>query len=358
MCEQSDLLLLGDATRATERLLQGVLRLPVGKALDLSTSAGFDHAVATLAAKLRRATRGAEAAAVRAAVRELEVDWRQTTPAQRRQLLAAAMTAARRVTETVPAQISVPLSDAARSVVTATREHARKTTARGIRAELSALDQRIIAHVASSHGNFVRDEYGRRVESFGAAAQQIVAAGLEEGLGRRDIAQALRVAAQTELIDRAPFYWEVVAASFTGRGRTFAQVSAFAEADIQRYRIEAVLDEATTTICRFLHGKSFSVAGALRRLERVERLVRPEDIKRELPWVRQSRDRESGPPRLTIEGHQGRVDVAEVIRSGLGARDDLGEHRALASDQDLEQFGLGLPPYHGLCRSSVTAVLT
>nr|WP_228559855.1 MULTISPECIES: hypothetical protein [unclassified Myxococcus] len=60
-----------------------------------------------------------------------------------------------------------------------------------------------------------------------------------------------------------PFYWEVVASSFIGPGRPFAQMSSYAEAGVRRYRIEAVLDEANTQVCRFLHGKTFAGESAL-----------------------------------------------------------------------------------------------
>jgi len=42
---------------------------------------------------------------------------------------------------------------------------------------------------------------------------------LEEGLGRDDIAESLERAARAALVERAPFYWETVAASFIAQGR-------------------------------------------------------------------------------------------------------------------------------------------
>ncbi len=153
------------------------------------------------------------------------------------------------------------------------------------------------------------------------------------------------------LIDRAAFYWEVVASAFVGQGRSFAQVSSYAEAGVQRYRIEAVLDERTTHICRFLHGKTFAVADALRKFEQVERLEQPEDIKRLLPWVRERLDGE----RLTLHGAG--VPVADVARSALGRRDDVGEFRPYVAEERLGDAGLGFPPFHGLCRSSTLAAV-
>jgi hypothetical protein len=72
-------------------------------------------------------------------------------------------------------------------------------------------------------------------------------------------------------------------------------MSSYAEAGIRQYRIEPVLDEQTTNICRYLHGKTFSVADALRRFDRIEQLEDPEAIKQAMPWVREAQDRETRP---------------------------------------------------------------
>jgi hypothetical protein len=349
--------LIRDARIAADELVARCLGLPIAKALDLSTRAGFDRAVAALAAQLRRATGRADVDAVRAAIAVLDVDWSRTRAADRRRLVATALAAAGRATAVVPARIQVPLEGAAESVVAATRTHARRAQRLAIGARLNELDRRVIAHVVSSQGNFVTNEYGRRIDHFGAEARRIVAAGLTQGLGRDDIAADLARAARAALVDRAPFYWEVVAAAFIGRGRSLGQMSSYAEAGIQRYRIEAVLDEATTHICRYLHGRTFAVADALRDFERVEQLEDPEDIKRITPWVRESLDRETGRTRLYVEGRKGRTYLAEVERSARGARDDQGAFRALASDATLSAVGIGPPPYHGLCRTTVLAVV-
>ena len=155
----------------------------------------------------------------------------------------------------------------------------------------------------------------------------------------------------------APFYWETVAASFIAQGRSYAQLSSYAEAGIRQYRIEAVLDEQTTNICRYLHGKTFSVADALRRFDRIEQLEDPEAIKQAMPWVRETQDRETGRTRLYVDGGGGRTDLAEVTRSAMGTRDDRGDFRALASDSVLNEVGIGFPSYHGLCRSTTLAVI-
>lgn len=329
-----------------DELLEQVLRLPVGKAMDLGSPHGFDRASTLLAARLRRSAAPAEVDALREAVAVLDVDWGRTTAAQRRRLVAESLVAAGRSTSLIPQRIQAPLGEAATAVINATRTHSRQVQELAIGARFNALDQRVARHIVNAQGLFVRDEYGRRLDVFGREARRVVASGLERGLGRVDIAGELEAAARAAVIDRAPFYWEVVASAFVGQGRSFAQVSSYAEAGVQRYRIEAVLDERTTHICRFLHGKTFAVAEALRRFELAERLERPEDIKRLLPWVRERFDGDQ----LTLHGAG--VSIAEVTRSAVGNLDDVGEFRPHVSDERLGDIGLGLPPFHGLCRSS------
>lgn len=320
------------------------------KRLDLSTPAGFDRAVAALAAELRGHAARAEADAVRAAIGVLDVDWRRTTASERRRLISTALVAAGRNTALVPTQIRASLADAARRVVTDTRSHAREQGL-AIAADFNAVDRRVIAHVVRSQGNFVRNEYGRRLDAFGQRARDVVAAGLERGLGRADIAAELQQAARSAVIERAPFYWEVVAGSFIGRGRSNAQTSAYAEAGIERYQIVAVLDERTTACCRFMNGKVFAVRAALDQIAALEELADPESIKAAAPWVRERGGR------LYVDHSTGRISLADVLRSGVGQREDTGEFQAHVDASRLAGLGLSAPPFHALCRSTSVPLL-
>ena len=75
------LLVVHEARVAADELVERFLRLPVAKAMNLGTRAGFDRAVALLAAQLRRATGRADVDAVREAIAVLDVDWARTTAA-------------------------------------------------------------------------------------------------------------------------------------------------------------------------------------------------------------------------------------------------------------------------------------
>ena len=180
---------------------------------------------------------------------------------------------------------------------------------------------------------------------FGQKARQIVAEGLESGLVRDDIARELERAAQSTLAGKGSIYWDVVAGSFISRGRSFAQLSAYTEAGIDQYVIEAVLDEVTTEICRFLHGKTFSVSRGIALFEQVE--ANPDDIKTINPWVRMGKDEEDHPV-LYVNRGETRTVIAQVERSGVGTLDDVGFFTRGLSERKLMDLNLGPPPYHGL----------
>ncbi len=340
-----------DARESADSLLAYLLGVPLAKALDLSSVSGFDQAVAALAGRLRGVAAADERQAVREAVAALDVDWVRTTAEQRRQLVAEAMRQAGRHVRAIPARLGAPLGDTAVEVVNATRTAARRHHRLAIGVEMNALDRRIVRHVARSQVLFVTDAYGRRLDELGERARAVVAEGLEAGHGRADISAALAAVAEGALTGRSRFYWEVVAGAFVARARSFAQVSSYAEAGIERYRVQAVLDEATTPTCRFLHGKTFAVRTALADFDRVEQLARPEDVKAASPWVRMKNGV------LFVEHTTGRHELADVVRSGVGSRDDVGEFRARLDDEALGALGIGPPPYHGLCRSTSTPLV-
>lgn len=355
MCGTSptdDLALIPGARRAADELLLG-LGVPVRKAFEVATPRGFDAAVSRLAALLRRLARVSEVEAVRQAVAVLDVDWRAMTAAQRSQLVRRALASAGRAVSTVHQQIRAPLGRAASDVVAATRSDGRR---RGlaIAADFNAVDRRAVAYVVRANSLFVRDEYGRRLDWFGIEAKRVVARGLEDGLGRDEIAGELARAANAAMVQRPASYWDVIASSFVGESRSLSQISSYAEAGIERYMLSAVLDEHTTDTCRFLDGKVLQTDDAIRMLDRMESSDEPAAIKQIRPWVRE-RFGEDGKRTLVVHRDGERNVLAVVERSGVGARDDRGAYSRAVSGRDLAPAGIGFPPFHGLCRTTTVA---
>jgi SPP1 gp7 family putative phage head morphogenesis protein len=349
--------LIRSAREIADELLERYYGLPIEKALDLHTRGGFDLAVARLSAELRRETTAADADALRIALRVLDVDWRHTSAEQRRDLVARAMAASGRATALVPKRIEAVFGKKADQILAATRRDARGRQRLVIGADFNAVDRRIVGHVASSQALFVTDEYGRRQVEAGHRARSVVARGIEQGLGRDDIAADLQRELGQVLTGRSARYWDVVASAFTANTRSYGQMSAYAEAGIDRYRVSAVLDEATTDTCRFLDGKVLSVRAALNRFDQVEQLEDPDAIKNASPWVREGTDETTGRRQLFVTRGTDRHQLAQIERSGLGTRDDRGSFVDALAEPQLDELGIGFPPYHGHCRTNVVPVL-
>jgi SPP1 gp7 family putative phage head morphogenesis protein len=328
---------------------------PVSKAsgdIDPRSPEGFLRIVDQVARALRRAAQGAEADAVRRAINQLDVDWPHLTDEERMHIVRAANQAIAGVPPAIMPKVHEVLDLQAGRVVRETRRSTKQTFSLKISSDFTRTDERIAQFVARSQTNFIRDEYGRRQVAFSEKARQIVSRAIAQGLGRDEISRQLREAFRNTAVNRSAFYWDVVASAFVGRARSFAEVSSYADAGISHYIIVAVLDEVTTDICRFLHGKRFSVGASMAQFTRIERLRNPERIKHEQPWLQVRQDRR-GDRVIVVPTEHGNVRVAVVEDSAerKRAKDELGRFRNGISSAKLETLNVGPPPFHALCRS-------
>lgn len=232
------------------------------------------------------------------------------------------------------------------------RTGTRKEYALDIPVNFSNTDRKIVEHTARSQGNFVSTAIGDRSEAYSKQARKIVSSGLSEGMGRKDIAAQLNRKLPVSYLGRRESYYEVVAGSFTNRARTFGQLSSLRDAEIKRYVLEAMLDEVTTDICRFMHGKSFEVDSGISTIERVDALEDPNEIKDEQPWV-QTRKTPDGGEELQLVSRGEVRTVARITESAVGRSDETGKFSGGMSEAELSAAGVLLPPFHGLCRTTV-----
>lgn len=347
MCDAGAFDTLIAASRACESLLAEFDVVTVTKAFDLDDPADLDQAIIEFASLLRQGAHASNTAAVRAAVKVLDVDWHQTSAARRRELVAESLKAAARHTDAIPDKLAETFRVGAEDVVTGAKKSARRHGI-SVGSDFNTIDKRIVQHLRRSEANFVSDEYGRRKATFSRTARRVVARGVEDGLSRADIARDLRAAAETTIGGKGGLYWEVASASFIGRGRSFASLSSYAEAGVERYVLEAVLDEQTTETCRFLHGKTFSVDGSLETFAKVDES--PDDIRAITPWVRSGVGAD-GKPVLYVPQAEGRARIATIDQPGAGQRDKSGAYSGALSNDRLQELGISFPPFHALCRT-------
>jgi len=344
--------LYAEGARAAEELLRGVCRVDVAKALDPLDPKDFLAIVQRLSNTLRGATKRAEADALRRAIAKLDVDWPELSSEARNQVVAASRKALRSVADQVLPAVDRTFAAEATSLVRGTKQAAIERFDLGIEADLTRTDERIARFARASQGNFVRDEYGRRADAFSAKAREIVASGLERGLGRDDISEELSTTLSAQGLNRSKAYWDMISMTFANRARTNTELAAFEEAGVSTYRYEAVMDAATSAICRFLNGREASVSKAMDRFHEVEKARDPEAIREIQPWVQVGAD-EDGNQVLYYERGGRRHAVARI--EDPASEDSDPSFSAALTDEQLEAAGLVVPPAHGHCRSTLTA---
>jgi SPP1 gp7 family putative phage head morphogenesis protein len=350
---RSDLFRAG--AEAAEMVLGDIYRVDVVKALNPLNPRDFLVLVNRIAHALQGVSAKAEADALRRALEALDVDWPNLSAAARDQVIRAAHQALGSAEKHVLPRVERVFEVEAPKIGAQTRRTTARWFSLRIGADLTRIDERIARFVSESQGNFIRDEYGRRSEAFSARARDIVSIGIERGLGREDIVEELSAQMTNAAFARSKNYWQVVAMSFANRARTYTQLNAFEESGIQQFRFEAVLDEATSEICRFFHGRVFSVSRATKRFRDVERARDPERIQDLQPWVQVGADDEGNQVLFYERGGRRRV-VAQVDEPAVGNSDEVGSYSRDLSNERLEAAGVTVPPLHGRCRSNVVSL--
>jgi hypothetical protein len=109
-----------------------------------------------------------------------------------------------------------------------------------------------------------------------------------------------------------------------------------------------------TEECRFMDGTLLTVDGALKNIERAERVSaqEPEAIKEAAPFMRSGKD-DDGNRVLYVKQGGERVVVAQVDKAALGERDARGSYSREMRSTELEARGVSIPPIHELCRSTI-----
>lgn len=343
----------GAAAVATEELLAHLFDVRIWKALDPLNADDFITISVRLAASLKGATAGAEGLALRSAIEALDVDWPELTDAGRDKIISSARAQIVGMSETVAPKAEPVLEKAAGKIIPATKTRTIGAFNFDIPTELSDLDTKTGTLLRSSQMVYIKDQYGARADMFDAMAKDIVAGGLEQGLGRDDISGNLATKLADYQIERSQNYWQLVANDFANKARTTTQLHAFGEAGITKYVFDAILDEATSEICRLLHGRVFSVKNAIKRTMKALELDDPEKIRQVRPWVQAGKN-ESGQDILYYNGAgDSKHIVANVEEFAEGKKDEIGTYSKVLSNKALEAAGVTVPPCHGHCRSTI-----
>ena len=313
------------------------------------TRSGFDAVVRELIGKLSGVTRGPDAAALRKGAKRLNVRWDNLTAAQRERVIVAAAAGLRAIPKIIVPKVEEILKPNLARIVSATKAATASEHALVLVADLSAQDKRVVNFAASSQGSYITDQYGERATAYEKRARDIVAKGLEKGLGRDDIGEMLAEELTGPMLGRADSYWDVVASTHVARARAYGQIASYSDAGIEKYAISAALDEVCCILCRFLNGKEFTVESSLDRYNEVEDSDDPYAVTTMQPFLRVG-STDDGDRFLYVNGPGGKTHhVADVLEDATGERDDDGRYGREASEAKLQELGVSVPA-HGRCR--------
>jgi SPP1 gp7 family putative phage head morphogenesis protein len=217
-------------------------------------------------------------------------------------------------------------------------------------------DEAAISFLASSQANYVRNAFGARQDKFSGTVRGIVAQGIREGMGRDEIAERIQADAGAAELARTDSYWRMIASTFTSRARSWSTLRSFDEAGLTAYQFDAVLDEVTSEVCRFMHGRVFPVAPALQRMQAVEQAPDPEDVADIQPWPRMKRDADGNAALVFRQGGKDQK-LADVHTPATGTKDAVGTYSPAMSNRQMQAKGMAQPPLHGHCRSLLVPVM-
>lgn len=340
---------------AADDLLVEVFGFPIskaGKAANPLSPTGFDALVIDLLLEIQKVAYGPEKDALDKALEKLDVDWPNMTKAQRSAAIADAADTFLGLAKDIAPKVGKAIQGKAPAIVLATKAAASKKFKLSIEPSFNALDERIVKAAATHQAHFIRDQYGVRSKQFSQTARSIVASGLEEGIDRYKIGEELFTTLSATSAERSRSYFQLIASVFSSRSVTFATLSSFTEAGIQSFTFEAVLDEVTTEICRFLHGQTFSVKAGVSRYEEVAAESDPEMVKELQPWASVGKTEDGGAALFYKSGGE-RKPIAAIDVPAYGMKDKVGTYSKAMSPAEIQAAGLSCPPLHGHCRSNI-----
>lgn len=334
---------------AIDAVLAKVHRVELVKALDPLDPDDFLVIVSRLAEAMHAASAGSEAAALRAALAALDVDWPSLTPTEIDRVVDAAREALLPITAEVMPTIAEAFEIRGPEVMQAVREGAIDRFGLDIATSLSLRDQQAEQYIRAAYSNMVTNAYGEQIDALAASARDVVANGLEQGLGRDEIAAELEALMGDSLM-RGRSYFQVVATSFMNTARTASLLNSYADAGIESYRFEAVMDEATTDQCRFYHDQVFSVSAGVSAMNATIRSGSIDELQETNPWIRVGRDGDGQYMYYERGGEQ--TVVARIESSGVGTQ-SAGTYSGGMSSTQLSAAGIPWPPLHASCRSTI-----
>ena len=300
-----------------------------------------------LSRSLVKFVRPHETATIDEVLQDLDVDWASMSAVSQAQVIETAKHRLLGLPALLVSGLIVLLTHRIGVLVEASRHRVVDQYNLAIPRTPGHADIQAASTLVSLQGLFMMAEYQRRADGLGQQITSEVADALAAGASRSDITSKVSDSVKRSQKARSDLYWAIMATAALGYARSAVQIGAFDEAGVETYEFVSDLCVNVSDICRYLHGKRFSVAKAVERLRQAEATGDPDSFKMAHPWV-SSGTSDDGKDILFYRDRGRKVTVAEIdADGGFGAGMDTAQ---------LEAAGLTIPPLHGNCHSSIVLV--
>jgi len=233
-------------------------------------------------------------------------------------------------------------------VVRGTKKIVRANFLPQIGQSLSQPDLTAINNITNQQGFWLRNSAGVRADHLTKQGQTIINDGLKKGLGREQIARAIRAGVPAAWQKYGMNYFKTLSSVSVSRARSYSEVSGYVEAGIESLEIQAVLDERTTEICRCLDGQIIETHLVSQQITGTMNLASPEDIRDASPFLKVVNRDVKGDTIRSIVTANNNKPIADITRSGMGRVDDRGQFSRYMANNQLPNENIGPPPYHHL----------
>jgi hypothetical protein len=308
----------------------------------------FSRRTATLAAALILALRQQERAAGRRLAALLDRDWAAMNAQQRGAALRQAADELAGIPNGVEARLRRRAQEAAIVMDRRARRAARAQQALDVAPTNTNAQDRRAAAFAAPTPEFIAQEYARRGVAFAGAAAIALGVGLRAGEDREDLVNRVQQRATAAL--GRDGYMLGVAGSVLNRARTNSLLNVYTEAGAGEIMVLSARDTRTCEKCLFMHGTVFPIGPAVEHFDRLSRLRSPAAIAEANPFLREGVD-QFGNRVVYVPGPDGtRITLGTVLQSRQGQVDRLSTFDTNPNAVQLLSLGVGLPPYHPICR--------
>ena len=218
-------------------------------------------------------------------------------------------------------------------------------------------DERALKQMQRVRRVVIRQGWQERLEDFSDRARGLLTQAARDGLSKRAVGRQMQAAFGRHL-GLSPGqaskqeYWELTGSAWLNTARNRANLQTYCDAGITQYRILAVVDERTTPVCQSLDGTVFSVQAQLQHEEQAAASNSLDELKARSPWLSAKQGPQAQGAATTQVGIRSSRGFVPLAHTGGKA----GGTKLLHSPQQLQRLGVGMPPYHAHCRTTVVAV--